>query len=104
MSKAKKLFLLHERRETWRLRISSPKQQGRCGQCGKEVEWLPAAAAALVLGITEREIFRLAERGSIHFAESEAGSMLVCIGSLERGEEQWPEIPTRGSSTGSGNE
>jgi hypothetical protein len=82
MPKAKKIFLLHERRETWRVRIAG-KTRGFCLQCEAETVWLSGAEAAQFAGLTEREIFRLAETDSkIHFRENEAGILLVCEKSL----------------------
>ena len=104
MPKAKKLFLLHESRETWRLRLSSPAPRGTCTKCGEIVDWLPAVVAALAFGMTEREVFRQAEEGSIHFAESASGTMLVCVCSLESADDRRPEILTRDRSKGSGSQ
>ena len=78
MAKAKKLFLLHEKRETWRVRIHRKMRYAMCPECQKEVAWLTCAEAAGNLGLTEREVFRLAEQGEIHSAESDEGRLLVC--------------------------
>ena len=81
MAKAKKLFLLHEKRETWRMRIDR-RRNAMCPECQQEVNWLTGAVAAKVSDLSEREVFRLAESGKIHFAESQAGSLVVCQRSL----------------------
>jgi hypothetical protein len=82
MAKAKKILLLTERREIFRLRIS--RQHGRqvCPVCEEEVGWLTGAEAAKLSNRSEREIFRLAENSGLHFAESEDGLLMVCGRSL----------------------
>jgi hypothetical protein len=83
MAKAKTFLLLRERRETWRLRTKSTQYLAACPECGEEVEWLTATSAAQATELTEREVFRLAESGRIHFAESGSGQFLVCSRSLK---------------------
>lgn len=60
-----------------------------CDGCGKFVVMATPYAAAIARGLTEREVFRLLENGSVHFAELER--VFVCLPSLsfdhERGEE-----------------
>lgn len=81
MAKAKKIFLLRERRETRRVRFEK-QRNFFCPSCGKETIWLNGAIAALLSGLSEREIFRLTEKGEIHFAKSDSGLMLICERSL----------------------
>lgn len=57
-----------------------------CPECRRLVALAAPAAAAVARGISERRIFRLLERGSIHFVETDR--VLVCLDSLaafERG-------------------
>lgn len=58
-----------------------------CDQCGTPVEMLTAEVAALLSGISEREIFRLIEASEIHFVEAER--VFVCLDSLVKP----PEMP-----------
>ena len=88
MAKAKKLFLLREKRETWRVRIDKKVRSALCPECQQEVAWVTCAEAARNLGLTEREVFRLAEQGEIHFAESDEGRLLVCRFSLDQSRKQ----------------
>ena len=83
MSKAKKIFLLNERRETWRIRLRG-QQKGYCPGCDQEVWWLTARASVEVLNMTEREVVRLAESDAIHSREDGAGFLFICQVSLER--------------------
>jgi hypothetical protein len=82
MAKAKKIFLLCERRETWRVRLDQ-KRRGFCPSCNKETIWLTVAEAARFSASSEREIFRLAESGKIHFRENETRILLICRKALE---------------------
>lgn len=89
MGKAKKLFLLREKREIWRVRIGKKVHTAMCPECRQEVHWLSGAEAAKVSDLPLGEIFRLAERGEIHFAESDVGLLVVCQRSLgERSREE----------------
>ena len=82
MTKAKKILLLHERRETWRVRFDK-NRRAFCRRCAAETVWLTGAQAARLSGLTEREIFRLADSGKTHFAETGSGLLLICETSLK---------------------
>ena len=47
-----------------------------CPQCGLIVDMVSPDVLALVMSASEREIFRLVERGVIHFIEAER--LIVC--------------------------
>ena len=47
-----------------------------CERCNSVVAMFPPEAAALLTGLSEREIFRLMETGEIHFIEAER--VFVC--------------------------
>jgi hypothetical protein len=49
---------------------------GYCERCNAVVDMVPTEAAALLTGLSEREIFRLIETGEIHFVEAER--VFVC--------------------------
>ena len=83
MARAKKILLLHERRETVRLRFKRTQCSGWCAHCEAEVEWFPALEAAEFLSVSEREVFRLVEASRIHFLEFDLLSLLICRRSLE---------------------
>ena len=53
-----------------------------CPKCGHTVDMLSPDVLSLVVGITEREIFRLIENGSIHFVE--LGRIVGCLSCLKR--------------------
>ncbi len=51
-----------------------------CSICRKMAEMASPKTAAVLTGISEREVFRLIERTEIHFIENTR--VLVCVGSL----------------------
>ena len=82
MSKSKKLFLVREKRETWRVRLEK-NRCGFCDRCATETVWLTVAEAAQIAGITDREMFQLADTPKIHHMESDSGAFMICDRSLE---------------------
>lgn len=66
-----------------RLFISSRKMtRGWCADCAGTVNWMRPGEAAIVTGISSREIYRLVEAGQIHFQETVTGCPQVCCNSL----------------------
>ena len=66
-----------------RLFISSRKMtRGWCTDCAGTVNWMRPGEAAIVTGISSREIYRLVEAGQIHFQETVTGCPQVCCNSL----------------------
>ena len=53
-----------------------------CPQCSETVDMLSPDVLSLVSGISEREIFRLVETGTIYFVE--AGRIVACLSCLHR--------------------
>ena len=51
-----------------------------CPECNQWVEMAAPHVAAVLTHTTEREIYRLLEKGHIHFVE--AGRVMVCVQSL----------------------
>jgi hypothetical protein len=54
-----------------------------CAVCVAEIEMLKVEEAAIVSGLTVREIFYRVESGAVHFLETKDGLMFVCLNSLE---------------------
>ena len=52
-----------------------------CQECQALVNMASPHIAAVLLGLSEREIFRLIEAGCVHFVEAER--ILVCFNSLK---------------------
>jgi hypothetical protein len=51
-----------------------------CLECGAPM--LTIEQTANMLGIKQRRIFQIIEIGAIHFTESEAGVLMICLTSL----------------------
>ena len=57
-------------------------EAAQCRQCAQRM--ISAHAAASLFSVGVRAIYRLVESGKIHFAEIDAGEVLVCSVSIER--------------------
>ncbi|MEW6126665.1 MAG: hypothetical protein AB1757_06465 [Acidobacteriota bacterium] len=53
-----------------------------CEPCGKEVQMFTPGQAALISGLTSREVYHRVEVGGVHFTETAEGLLLVCLESL----------------------
>ena len=53
-----------------------------CETCGEETQFVYPVAAALATRIPARTLFRQAEAGLIHFAETSDGLLLFCLKSI----------------------
>lgn len=85
MPQAKKIFLVHERHETWRLRFKRS-VYAACADCGDEVGWITVAEAARSSGLSEVEVFNRAGEMRLHSIEDDEGRLLICERSLTEGE------------------
>jgi hypothetical protein len=52
--------------------------QAWCDGCQALSDMTPPDQAAALLGITIREVYRRVENGTLHFMETEAGTLLIC--------------------------
>lgn len=57
-------------------------RRGWCGACGVAVDLLTPAVAATTARLSERAVHHLVEAGALHFAETAAGHLLICLASL----------------------
>ena len=64
------------------IRQSLPGGQIACAECGEPM--LMTEQAAGFFGIKQRRIFQIIETEAAHFAEIEAGAVMICITSLEK--------------------
>lgn len=62
------------------IRQSPSVRQINCAECGEPM--LATEQAADFFGIKQRRIFQIIENEAAHFAESEAGAVLICHSSL----------------------
>lgn len=54
----------------------------RCESCSVEVEMVTPETAAFMRGTPPRNIYRLVERGAVHFVETPSGELLLCADSI----------------------
>ena len=66
------------------IRRSAGSPQVMCTQCGSVVPMVTPDEAAVLFRIAIREIYREIEAGQLHFQETAAGSVLVCLDSLRK--------------------
>ena len=71
-----------ETEEFYLLRGSRSQVAAWCAQCAADVRMVTADEAAAVTHVSSRTIYALVEDGKIHFTETPAGSLLVCLDSL----------------------
>ena len=83
MSKAKKIFLVNERRETWRITMRG-QRTAYCPDCDARVEWLSTRDSMRLLDTTELAIVKLAGGDAVHSQEDDRGFLFFCRASLER--------------------
>jgi hypothetical protein len=53
-----------------------------CRQCRHDTNLMPPEDAAIVTGVSAREIYRRLEIGGIHFTELSMGNLLICLNSV----------------------
>jgi hypothetical protein len=53
-----------------------------CEQCGREVQMFTPGQAALISGLSSREVYHRVETSEVHFTETVEGLLLVCLDSL----------------------
>jgi hypothetical protein len=58
-----------------------PAEQTVCSQCSAQM--FAAEQIAVIFGVGCRAVYRLVEAGAAHFAETEAGAVMICHSSLE---------------------
>ena len=66
------------------VRLHSPHEATRawCGECKKETKLLLPEGAAVLTGVSRREIYRRVEIGEFHFTEFSSGTLLICLNSI----------------------
>jgi hypothetical protein len=53
-----------------------------CEACARRVAMVPVDVAAILAGTSARAIYGRVEAGALHFAETPAGALLICVESL----------------------
>lgn len=78
----KKTEVTIETREIWTIRRAQPARQGWCFSCSALVELVTPEEASLITSTGLRQIFRQIEQAQIHFLETPAGGVMLCLPSL----------------------
>jgi hypothetical protein len=80
-----KLLIVTEIHDVVRVRRTGEAQvRGFCPACEGQVILLPFDAAAIVGGLTGRELIDSISSTAVHAVEAQGGPLLVCMTSLER--------------------
>jgi hypothetical protein len=82
MKKTKTTEIIVERDEFYVVHHSASPVALWCEACGEETQFAYPVAAALATRIPARTLFRQAEAGLVHFAETSDGLLLFCLKSL----------------------
>ena len=53
-----------------------------CEACGDEVRLVTVNEAAAIAGINSLSVYRLVDAGTLHYAETGAGELIICTASL----------------------
>jgi hypothetical protein len=70
--------------EAFVIRRSAGSPHAMCTQCGSVVPMVTPDEAAILFRVAVRVIYREIEAGQLHFQETAAGSVLVCLDSLRK--------------------
>ena len=57
-------------------------QTAWCGLCASMTKWVTPDCAAAMIGVSSRTIYRWVESQRLHFIETPAGLLLICLDSL----------------------
>jgi predicted DNA-binding transcriptional regulator AlpA len=71
-----------ERHETLVIKASARLRTGYCPDCSGRVELINLNEAVRISGLSSRSVYRLIERGQIHFTETADGVGLICPATL----------------------
>jgi hypothetical protein len=83
VEKKKIITITKETCEVFAIRLNSYRSGLTwCAQCAAEVEMLTPDEAAMLARTSVRSIFRRTELGQLHFSETPAGKLFICLHSL----------------------
>jgi hypothetical protein len=81
MRRTRKLKITVEKERFLVLRHEQEVEQW-CTDCRAMVRMIRPAAAAAVAAVSDRTIFRQIESRRLHFSETQAGAVLICLNSI----------------------
>lgn len=70
--------------EAFIIRRRAGSAQAFCAQCGADTPMITPEEAAVLFRVAVRLIYRAVETGQLHFQENAAGSLVVCLGTLQK--------------------
>ena len=82
MKRTKKVETTIETHQVLVVRSSSETTHCFCPDCQLVVRAVVAGQAAAIAGVSERAVNRWVELGLIHFMETPAGQLLICVSSI----------------------
>ena len=90
MRRTRKLKITVEKERFLVLRHDQEVEQW-CAECGAIVRMIRPAEAAAVAAVSDRTIFREIEARRLHFSETQAGAILICLNSIMEQNSSGPE-------------
>lgn len=82
MGVKKRIEITIKKRETFVVRSARFSAGCWCGECDRPSQMITPDEAAVLVATSLREIYRLIEKGALHFVEPDRGSVLICLNSL----------------------
>lgn len=89
----RKFEMLVATNRRYTIRQSPSGRQIACVKCGEPM--LMTDQAAVFFGVKQRQIFQIIETEAAHFAEIEAGAVVICLSSLALVLDNEPQIKTK---------
>jgi hypothetical protein len=84
VKRSKRIEITHELRRVIRVRVPDDAVRGWCPACQSEVQWVALAHARILSAVSDREVQRRLESGALHSSKTLAGTLLVCLNSLQK--------------------
>ena len=78
----RKFEVITETKRRFVIRQFPTSKQTACAECGETM--LAIEQTAKLLHIKQRRIFQIIEIGAVHFAETQAGALMICLNSLAK--------------------
>ena len=85
MRRRKRTETTIESHEVWVVRRARPVSPAWCDLCAGRAGMLTPDEAAQWRGVSTRTVYQWVEAGSLHFAETADGALLICLASLAAG-------------------
>ncbi len=83
MTRKRRMVFTLERERRVLLKPGAGLSHAWCGSCGRRVEMVRGAQAALLIGVEARRLERWLAAASVHFRATPRGELCVCLDSLK---------------------